>query len=201
MSNNRASKKPTNSGQESQDKPQSGNLVGKILIALTAASVIGFAYYQYGDSLTLQNAAKYESAVREYKQQHPVLIFVAAFTIYVGVTGASLPGAVVLSLLYGWYFDFLPAFVLVSFASTTGATIAFLLSRYLFRDFVQRKFGERLNAFNENLRREGAFYLFTLRLIVAVPFLVINVVMGLTPIRVRTFWWVSQLEMLPGTAV
>jgi uncharacterized membrane protein YdjX (TVP38/TMEM64 family) len=89
----------------------------------------------------------------------------------------------------------------VSFASTTGATVAFLVSRYLLRDAVQARFGGRLEKFNEALRREGAFYLFTLRLIPAAPFFAINLVMALTPIRVRTFWWVSQLGMLPGTFV
>jgi uncharacterized membrane protein YdjX (TVP38/TMEM64 family) len=89
----------------------------------------------------------------------------------------------------------------VSFASTLGATLAFLLSRYLLRDTVQAQFGERLAKFNAMLEREGAFYLFTLRLIPAVPFFAINVVMGLTPIRATTFWWVSQLGMLPASAV
>jgi len=90
---------------------------------------------------------------------------------------------------------------LVSFASTAGATVAFLLSRYLFRDALQSRFGDRLAGFNAALESEGAFYLFTLRLIPAVPFFVINVVMGLTPLKTRTFWWVSQLGMLPGTVV
>ena len=106
-----------------------------------------------------------------------------------------------MSLVIGWYFKLLRGTILVSFASTTGATMAFLLSRYLFRDAIQRKFGERLAVFNEALDREGAFYLFTLRLIPAVPFFVINVVMGLTRISTRTFWWVSQLGMLAGTLV
>ena len=91
--------------------------------------------------------------------------------------------------------------VLISFASTTGATIAFLLSRYLFRSAIQEKFGKRLLRFNEALQREGPFYLFTLRLIPAIPFFVINVVMGLTPLKTFTYWWVSQLGMLPATFV
>ncbi|MBT5925704.1 MAG: TVP38/TMEM64 family protein, partial [Verrucomicrobia bacterium] len=91
--------------------------------------------------------------------------------------------------------------LLVSFASTAGASMAFLLSRFFLNDLIQFKFGDRLDKFNEALKKEGAFYLFTLRLIPAVPFFVINLVMGLTPIPTRTFWWVSQLGMLPGTAV
>ena len=103
--------------------------------------------------------------------------------------------------MYGWYFGLAPAVILVSFASTSGATIAFLLSRYLFRDAIQTRFRDQLAKFNQALQREGAFYLFTLRLIPAVPFFVINVVMGLTPIRTLTFWWVSQVGMLAGTIV
>ena len=117
------------------------------------------------------------------------------------MTVLSLPGASMLTIAYGWFFRFWSALVLVSFASTTGATIAFLLSRYLLRDIVQRRFGDRLTKFNQALEREGAFYLLTLPLIPAVPFFVINLVMGLTRLPVRTFWWVSQLGMLAGTAV
>jgi uncharacterized membrane protein YdjX (TVP38/TMEM64 family) len=113
----------------------------------------------------------------------------------------ALPGAAVLTLVYGWYLGLLEGVVLVSVASTTGASLAFLLSRFLFRDSIQSRFGERLQSFNASLEKEGPFFLFTLRLIPAVPFFLINAVMGLTPIRARTFWWVSQLGMLPGTIV
>ncbi|MCH8841029.1 MAG: TVP38/TMEM64 family protein, partial [Planctomycetes bacterium] len=111
------------------------------------------------------------------------------------------PGATAMTLLVGWYFQFFPGVILVSFASTLGATIAFLLSRYLFREGIQHKFGDKLKSFNAALDREGALYLFTLRLVPLVPFFVINVVMGLTRIRTWTFWWVSQLGMLAGTTV
>lgn len=159
------------------------------------------AYSQFGDWLSVDRLAQHETSLRDYQVQHPVLVFAFAFAIYVAVTGLSLPGAAVLTLVVGWYFGLASGVVLVSFASTTGATLAFLLSRYLFRDTIESKFGEKLRAFNENLQRDGAFYLFTLRLIPAVPFFVINAVMGLTPMKTRTFWWVSQLGMLAGTAV
>ncbi|MCG8583340.1 MAG: VTT domain-containing protein, partial [Pirellulales bacterium] len=118
-------------------------------------------------------------------------------------------GAAVMTLLYGWFFaqaygehfGLLVCVVLVSFASTSGATLAFLASRYILGEPIQRKFGEQLTKFNVALDREGPFYLFTLRLIPAVPFFVINLVMGLTRIGVGTFWWVSQVGMLPGTIV
>ena len=170
-----------------------------VLLAVAAAAVA--AYLRFGDALTLAAIAEQEEALREYQQANPWLVYGAAFLVYVAVTGLSLPGAAVLTLVFGWYFDFLRAVVLVSFASTTGASLAFLLSRYVFRDAVQSRFGGRLRAFNDALARDGALYLFTLRLVPAVPFFVINLVMGLTPLRVGTFWWVSQVGMLPGTAV
>lgn len=167
------------------------------------AGIIGAiisGYFFLGDSLTLESLAEQENRLRAFQFRHPLLVYALAFGIYVAVTGLSLPGAAVMSLAMAWFFRFWPALILVSFASTAGATIAFLSSRYFLRDAIVSKFGSRLESFNENLRREGAFYLFSLRLIVGVPFFVINVVMGLTPIRTRTFWWVSQLGMLPGTA-
>jgi uncharacterized membrane protein YdjX (TVP38/TMEM64 family) len=124
-----------------------------------------------------------------------------AFADNVTVTGLSLPGAAALTILCGWYFGFLRGIVLASLASTTGATLAFLLSRYVLRSSVQSRFGHRLRTFNQALARDGAFYLFGLRLVPAVPFFVINLVTGLTPLAVGTFWWVSQVGMLPGTAV
>ena len=170
------------------------------LLSLVAVAVV-IAYTQFADALTLESLAQRESQLRIFQKQHPVLVYGIAFLIYVAVTGLSLPVAVPLSLLYGWYFGLWRGVVLVSFASTTGATLAFLLCRYLFRDLVQQRFGDRLVRFHEAFKREGAFYLFTLRLISGVPFFVINAVMGLTPIRVRTFWWVSQVGMLAGTIV
>ena len=170
-----------------------------VLLAVAAAAVVG--YLQLGDALSLAAIAEQEAALRAYQQDHPWLVYGAAFLVYVAVTGLSLPGAAVLTLVFGWYFDFLRAVLLVSFASTTGASLAFLLSRYVFRDAVQSRFGGRLRSFNDALARDGALYLFTLRLVPAVPFFVINLVMGLTPLRLGAFWWVSQVGMLPGTAV
>ena len=173
----------------------------KLLVLTTVLTAAGWGSTHYGDILTLDSLAQQEAELRDYQQQHPVLIYGLAFGVYVAVTGLSLPGAAVLSLVYAWYFGLGRAIVLISFASTTGATLAFLLSRYLLRDLIQNRFGEKLAAFNCNLEKEGAFYLFTLRLIPAVPFFVINVVMGLTPMKTATFWWVSQIGMFPGTIV
>lgn len=179
----------------------SGSLLKKIIIFLLvlAAAVIG--YVQFGDALTLENLAAREGELREAKVDAPRLVFGIGFLIYVVVTGLSLPGAAVLTLAAGWFFGVWQGTLLVSFASTTGATLAFLFSRYLFRDAIQKRFGDRLENFNAALEKEGPFYLFTLRLIPVVPFFVINLVMGLTPIRTWTYWWVSQVGMLAGTAV
>jgi len=173
----------------------------KVAVALLVAAAATALYVKYGEALLLDSLATKETELRRYGHQHPGFTYAVAFLIYVAVTGLSLPGAAGLTLIYGWYFGFMRGIILVSFASTTGATIAFLLSRFLFRDAIQKNFGDRLEGFNKALEREGSFYLFTLRLIPAVPFFVINAVMGLTPLKTTSYWWVSQLGMLPGTAV
>lgn len=181
---------------------QGGNSFWRKLIVVGTVGAIGAVlYWQFGSQLSLENLATRETELRAFQSQHPVLVFALAFTIYVAYTGMSLPGAAALTLVYGWYFGFTEALVLVSFASTLGATIAFLTSRYLFRDAIMNRFGGRLAKFNESLEEEGPFYLFTLRLIPAIPFFIVNAVMGLTPLKTRTFWWISQTGMLAGTAV
>jgi uncharacterized membrane protein YdjX (TVP38/TMEM64 family) len=173
----------------------------KLLVGLVVASTIAVGFVLLRDVLSLASLARYESQLRAFQQRSPVAAYALALTAYVGVTGLSLPGATGLTLAYAWFFGFWRALVLVSFASTAGATLAFLVSRYLFRDAVRSRLGDRLTKINELLARDGPFYLFTLRLIPAVPFFVINAAMGLTPLPARTFWWVSQLGMLPGTGV
>lgn len=173
----------------------------KIVVFLLVVAAAGIGYWQFGDALTLDHLAAQETALREARAVNPLFIFAIGFLIYVLVTGFSLPGAAVLTIASGWFFGFWQGTLLVSFASTTGATLAFLFSRFLFRDTIQQRFGDRLEKFNAALEKEGPFYLFTLRLIPVVPFFVINLVMGLTPIRTWTYWWVSQLGMLAGTMV
>lgn len=174
----------------------------RVAVLTGVVSAFAVIYLNWGEQLNLHELAKREAQLREFQSQNPVLVFGIAFVVYVAVAALSVPGgATVLSLLYAWYFGFWPALLLVSFSSTLGATLAFLLSRFLFREALQSKFGHRLNTFNSALEREGAFYLFSLRLIPAFPFFIINIVMGLTPIKTATFWWVSQIGMLPGTMV
>jgi uncharacterized membrane protein YdjX (TVP38/TMEM64 family) len=180
---------------------KSGTNAPKIVLLLAVVAAAFFAYRDYGDVLSLDYLASKEAELRQYRQDNPVLVYGVAMAIYVLVTGLSLPGASVLTLAYAWYFGFARGMIVVSFASTAGATMAFMLSRYFLQETIQSRFKDKLVSFNEALQREGAFYLFTLRLIPAVPFFVINVVMGLTPLKTRTFWWVSQVGMLPGTAV
>jgi len=189
-----------NSNERAASAPGGGSRKRLIVLGLVAAAIAG-GYYFLSDYLSMEALAEQEQRLRNLQHEYPLFAYGLAFLVYVAVTGLSLPGATVLTLAYSWFFGLARGIVLVSFASTTGATLAFLLSRYLFRDAVQRRFGDRLARFNDALDRDGAFYLFTLRLIPVVPFFVINAVMGLTPIRTVTYWWVSQLGMLPGTAV
>jgi uncharacterized membrane protein YdjX (TVP38/TMEM64 family) len=143
-----------------------------------------------------ENRSRLERVVAE----HRLLAAVLFFLLYAALTGLSVPGAVPLTLAAGALFDRLLGTVLVSFASTTGATLAFLSSRYLLRDWVQDRFGPRLEPILQGVDRDGAYYLFTLRLVV-VPFFLINLAMGLTRMRVGTYWWVSQVGMLPATVL
>jgi uncharacterized membrane protein YdjX (TVP38/TMEM64 family) len=150
--------------------------------------------------ISLPALAQREAELRAFSQQHPARALSLAFACYVAVTSLSLPGAVPLTLACGWLFGMVRGLVLASFASTAGAWLAFLFCRYLFRDAVVARYGDRLQGFEEAWQREGAWYLFALRLAPVVPFFLINVAMGLTSMRARTFWWVSQIGMLPGTA-
>ncbi len=132
---------------------------------------------------------------------HRILFIFGYMLIYILVTSLSLPGAAAMSLAGGAVFGLWTGTIVVSFASTIGATLSCLVSRFLLRDWVRKKFGDRAATINEGIRKEGAFYLFTLRLIPVFPFFVINLVMGLTDMPLRRFYWVSQIGMLPGTFV
>ncbi|MGO2966387.1 FAD-dependent oxidoreductase [Psychrobacter sp. AOP22-C1-22] len=137
----------------------------------------------------------------QYKAHSPLLIIGLFFLIYVVVTALSLPGAAILTLAAGALFGLLQGLLVASFASSIGATLAFLTSRYLLRDTIKQRFPERLAAIDAGIKKEGAFYLFTLRLVPIFPFFLINLLMGVTAIRARTFYWVSQIGMLAGTFV
>ena len=194
---------PTEPGSEFPSAPATPvpRLVTKRLVALMAIVAILGATWWLGPQMSLARWAEREQAFRLLFEASPLAMVVVAAVVYVAITGASLPGAAPLTLVYGWLFGFWIALPLVSCSSTAGATLAMLASRWLFHDAVERRFAGRLAGFRAAVAREGPFYLFTLRLIPAVPFFAVNALMGLVPIRVRTFWWVSQLGMAPGTAL
>ncbi|QID18260.1 FAD-dependent oxidoreductase [Nitrogeniibacter mangrovi] len=171
------------------------------LAALLIALVAAYFLLDLGRFFSLDYFKSQQAAIDAYRNTHPWTTAGLFFAVYVAVTALSFPGAAVLTLVAGAIFGLWWGTLIVSFASTLGATLAFLVSRFLLHDWVQQRFGDRLKAINEGVRREGGFYLFTLRLVPAFPFFVINLVMGLTPIRTRTFYWVSQLGMLAGTVV
>jgi pyruvate/2-oxoglutarate dehydrogenase complex dihydrolipoamide dehydrogenase (E3) component/uncharacterized membrane protein YdjX (TVP38/TMEM64 family) len=172
-----------------------------LLLVVLVAAIAAFIAFDLGRFFTLEQFRAQQSAIEAYRQAHPVQTALVFFVVYVAVTALSLPGAALMTLVAGAIFGLLWGTVIVSFASSIGATLAFLASRFLFRDAIQRRFGDKLRAINQGIEKEGAFYLFTLRLVPAFPFFVINLVMGLTPIPTRTFYWVSQVGMLLGTIV
>ena len=171
-----------------------------LLLAL-AALVAAFFVFDLGRFFSLDWFKAQKAAIDAFYRSHPWQAAAAFLVVYVAVTGLSLPGAALLSLAVGAIFGLLWGTVLVSFASSIGATLAFLAARFLFREAIRRRFGDKLRAIDAGVSKEGPFYLFTLRLVPLFPFVVINLAMALTSIRTATFYWVSQLGMLPGTIV
>lgn len=172
-----------------------------LLLATLAALVTSFFLFDLDRLLTLDGLKAGLTQFETLRSNYPLVTGGAFFLLYVLVTALSLPGAAVMTLAAGALFGLVWGTVIVSFASTLGATAAFLVARFLLRDSVEARFGDRLAAINDGINRDGAFYLFTLRLVPVVPFFLINLLMGLTPIRTATFYWVSQIGMLAGTLV
>jgi pyruvate/2-oxoglutarate dehydrogenase complex dihydrolipoamide dehydrogenase (E3) component/uncharacterized membrane protein YdjX (TVP38/TMEM64 family) len=172
-----------------------------VLLGLLAVIVLLFFQFDLEQYLTLDYIKSQQQAIDQHYLENRLLTLIGFFLLYVVITGASLPGATVLTLAAGAIFGLVTALILVSFASTIGASIAFLVSRYLFRDMVESRFGASLKAVDDGIEKDGPFYLFALRLVPAFPFFVINLVMGLTTLRLWTFFWVSQVGMLAGTVI
>jgi pyruvate/2-oxoglutarate dehydrogenase complex dihydrolipoamide dehydrogenase (E3) component/uncharacterized membrane protein YdjX (TVP38/TMEM64 family) len=172
-----------------------------LLLALIAAAIAAFFIFDLKQFLSLEFFQASRDRIDAFYAAHPWQTAAAYFVIYVAVTALSLPGAVIMTLAGGAIFGVAVGTVLVSFAASIGATAAFLVSRFLLRDWVRARFGERIRAIDDGIAREGAFYLFALRLVPIFPFWLINLAMGLTAIRTWTFYWVSQLGMLAGTVV
>ena len=172
-----------------------------IILAVLGVLVAAYFAFDLGQYLTLEGIKAVAEDLRAFQQDNALLVIAGFFLAYVVVTAASFPGAAVMTLAAGALFGVVLGTVIVSFASTIGATLAFLSSRYVLRDSIEARFGERLKAINAGLERDGAFYLFSLRMIPVFPFFMVNLVMGLTRIRTLTYALVSQIGMLLGTIV
>jgi uncharacterized membrane protein YdjX (TVP38/TMEM64 family) len=172
-----------------------------IILAVVIAVIAAFRVFHLADYFTLAYIKESQKKFELLYGEHRLTVIAVYMFIYILVTSLSLPGAVVMTLAGGALFGLLTGTVVISFASTIGATLACAVSRFILRDWVQGKFGDKLKTVNEGVEREGAFYLFTLRLIPVFPFWLINLVFGLTKMPLKTFYWVSQIGMLPGTLV
>jgi uncharacterized membrane protein YdjX (TVP38/TMEM64 family) len=171
------------------------------LLGLVGVALAGFWFVGGSDLLTLDRLrASHDTLVSIYRES-PVASVLVFSLVYVAATALSFPGAAVLTLGGASVFGFWVSLVAISFASTVGATLAFMGARYVFRDWVARRFMEPMRRVDEGVRKDGLFYLFSLRLVPVVPFFLVNLLMGLTRMPTRTYYWVSQVGMLPGTAV
>jgi pyruvate/2-oxoglutarate dehydrogenase complex dihydrolipoamide dehydrogenase (E3) component len=184
-------------------KNKTGFLWGRWITVLLAVTVLVWVYraFDLGSVLSLEELKESRDALTEYYAQNRLVMIIAFFAVYVTATAVSIPGAVILTLAGGAIFGFWLGLLVISFASSLGALSAFLVSRYLLRDWVQRKFQKSFQAINSGIERDGVFYLLTLRLVPLFPFWLINLLMGLTQLRAPRFYTVSQIGMLPGTAV
>ncbi len=172
-----------------------------LLIAVLTIVVALFFVFDLQKYLTLEYLKSSKAFFISSYEKNPILVLGSYFLFYIVITAFSLPGAVWMTLGGGAFFGLFAGTVIVSFASSIGATLAMLIVRFLLRDWVQSRFEKQMQIINAGINKDGGFYLFTLRLVPAVPFFVINLGMGLTPLRAGTFYWVSQLGMLPGTMV
>jgi uncharacterized membrane protein YdjX (TVP38/TMEM64 family) len=172
-----------------------------VILVIIISLIVAFKVLNLGQYLTLSYLKESLDKFKDLYEKQRVLVIAGYFIIYVLTTSLSLPGASPLGIVGGALFGFWVATLVVSFASTIGATLACFVSRFLLRDWVQSKFSDKIVKVNEGIEKEGAFYLFTLRLIPIFPFWMINLVMGLTKMPLLRFYWISQIGMLPGTMV
>jgi len=172
-----------------------------ILIAIAILLVSAYFYFDLGQWLTLDQLKNQQSSLEAYRQANPILVAAIYAAIYIIVAALSLPGSAIMTLSGGAIFGLAVGTTLALISATIGATFAFLIARFLLGDWVQKKFGDRIASINQGIDKDGAFYLFSLRLVPVFPFFVINVVMALTTLKVWTFFWVSFVGMLAGAAV
>lgn len=172
-----------------------------LIVAVLAAAILSYFLFDLGQYLTLQYMQSQIATFQEFRDENFTMAALVYFLVYVLISAASLPGAMIFTLLGGAIFGLLWGTLLVSFASSIGATFSFLISRTLLRDYVQSRFGDYLAPINRGIEKDGSFYLFSIRMVPLFPFFMVNLVMGLTPIKVVSFYFVSQVGMLLGTAV
>lgn len=172
-----------------------------VILLVIVGAIVAVKVFHLDQYLTLSYLKGSLDTLKALYENHSLMVIAGYFVIYVLTTSLSLPGASPLGLVGGALFGFWTATLLVSFASTIGATLSCIVSRFLLRDWILSRFGDRIAKVNEGIEKEGAFYLFTLRLIPAFPFWMINLAMGLTTMSLFKFYWVSQIGMLPGTMV
>ena len=194
---NHAKRSQTRHFSNSMKKP----VLIKIGIAAALVAVFVVLFQQFGEYAKLEYIKQQQESFQLYYVDNRAFVLSIFFIGYIAVTALSLPGAAIMTLLAGALFGVLVGVIVVSFASSIGATLAFLVARFLLGKSLQQKYGDKLGKINEGMEKEGAFYLFTMRLIPAFPFFLINILMGLTTLPVLTFYWVSQLGMLAGTIV
>ena len=182
--------------------PEKNKQVKTLLLIVVFTIVVAlFFAFDLQKHLTLEYLKSSKAFFISSYENNPILVLGSYFLFYIVITAFSLPGAVWMTLGGGAFFGLFAGTAIVSFASSIGATLAMLISRFLLRDWVQSRFEKQMQIINAGINKDGGFYLFTLRLVPAVPFFVINLGIGLTPLRAGTFYWVSQLGMLPGTLV
>ena len=172
-----------------------------LLVIIIIAVIASYVFFDLGRFLTLSFIQSQLSEIQQFRDENFGLTALLYFTAYIAITALSIPGAVIVTLLGGAIFGVLWGTLIVSFASSIGATLAFLVSRLLLRDWVQSKFGHYLAPINRGVEKDGNFYLFSIRMVPLFPFFIVNLLMGLTPISVGSFYIVSQIGMLVGTAV
>jgi uncharacterized membrane protein YdjX (TVP38/TMEM64 family) len=172
-----------------------------VLVAIIIVLIAAFRAFGLNQYLTLEFLKSSRNQFSQLYIGHPFSVIAVYMAGYIAATALSLPGAAVLTLAGGALFGLIKGTIVISFASSIGATAACMVSRYLLRDWVQGKFSDSLAVINQGIAKDGGFYLFTLRLVPIFPFFIINLVMGLTRIKISQFYWISQLGMLPGTLV
>ncbi len=180
---------------------QSGMLKRIAIVAVISVLIACYFIFDLGQYFSLEYLKASRGKFQALYAEHTLAVIGVYFLIYVTATALALPAATVITLAGGALFGLATGVVVVSFASTIGAAVAFIVSRYLLRDWVQSRFGDKLEKINQGIEKDGAFYLFTLRLIPVFPFFVINTVIALTPMRLTTYYWVSQIGMFPATIV